>query len=62
MGKFILEEFGLNNDKIIQTSKLESFLINVSNQYYTTVQYHNSIHGVDVTQTICLFFLNSNIE
>ena len=62
MGKFILEEFGLNNDKIIQTSKLESFLINVSNQYYTTVQYHNSIHGADVTQTICLFFLNSNIE
>ena len=62
MGKLILEEFGLNNDKIIQTYKLESFLISVSNQYYTTVQYHNSIHGSDVTQTICLFFLNSNIE
>jgi hypothetical protein len=62
MGKYILEEFGLNNDKIIQTNKLESFLINISNQYYTTVQYHNSIHGADVTQTICLFFLNSNIE
>ena len=62
IGKAILEEFGLNNDKIIQTCKLESFLMSLRNQYISSVQYHNSIHGADVTQTISLFFLNSNIE
>jgi len=62
MGKVILEAHGLNNDKIISTKKLDKFLISVSNQYYISTLYHNSIHGADVTQTISLFFLNSNAE
>lgn len=61
MGKTILDAFGIN-DKMINTSKLDSFLVSVANSYYTTVLYHNSIHGADVTQTISLFFLNSNAE
>ena len=62
MGKVILEAHGLNNDKIISTKKLDKFLISVSNQYYISTLYHNSIHGADVTQTTSLFFLNSNAE
>ncbi len=42
--------------------KLESFLILVFNQYLTSTLYHNSLHGADITQTICLFFNNSNAE
>ena len=61
VGKTILESFGIN-DKMINTSKLDSFLTTVTNSYYTTTLYHNSIHGADVTQTITLFFLNSNAE
>ena len=61
MGKTILDAFGIN-DKMINTSKLDPFLISLSNSYYTSVLYHNSIHGADVTQTISLFFLNSNAE
>ena len=61
MGKTILDAFGIN-EKMINTAKLDPFLIAVSNSYYTTVPYHNSIHGADVTQTISLFFLNSNAE
>ena len=61
MGKTILESFGIN-DTMINTSKLDSFLISLSNSYYITTLYHNSIHGADVTQTITLFFLNSNAE
>ena len=61
IGKTILESFGIN-DTMINTSKLDSFLISLSNSYYITTLYHNSIHGADVTQTITLFFLNSNAE
>ena len=62
IGWVILETFGLKNDKIINVNKLEIFLNTISNQYLTTTLYHNNIHGADVTQTICLFFLNSNAE
>ena len=62
MGRVILETFGLKDDKIINVSKLETFLNTVSSQYLTTTLYHNNMHGADVTQTICLFFLNSNAE
>ena len=61
VGRTILESFGIN-DTMINTSKLDSFLISVSNSYYISTLYHNSIHGADVTQTITLFFLNSNAE
>ena len=62
MGRVILETFGLKDDKIINVSKLETFLNTVSSQYLTTTLYHNNMHGADVTQTISLFFLNSNAE
>jgi hypothetical protein len=62
IGKVILETFGLKNEKIMNVNKLENFLNTVSCQYISTTLYHNNIHGADVTQTICLFFLNSNAE
>ena len=62
MGKTILEAFGLVDDSIITTNKLEKFLYSITNQYLTTTLYHNSMHGADVTHTVCLFFLNSNAE
>ena len=62
MGRVILETFGLKDDKIINVSKLEGFLNTVSSQYLNTTLYHNNMHGADVTQTLCLFFLNRNAE
>ena len=62
MGRTILEAFGLKNDKIINVNKLDTFLNTVSGQYLNTTLYHNNMHGADVTQTICLYFLNSNAE
>ena len=62
MGKVILDAFGFNVDDIISTEKLEPFLISISNQYFPTTLYHNSLHGADVTQSVCLYFLNSNAE
>ena len=62
MGKTILESFGLLDNNIIETKKLDNFLYSITKQYHTTTLYHNSIHGTDVTQTISLFFLNSNAE
>ena len=62
IGRVILEAFGLKDDKIINVNKLDNFLNTVSSQYLMTTLYHNNMHGADVTQTICLFFLNSNAE
>ena len=62
IGRVILEAFGLKDDKIINVNKLDNFLNTVSSQYLITTLYHNNMHGADVTQTICLFFLNSNAE
>ena len=62
MGKVILDSFGLYSDEIISTDKLDPFLVSISNQYYKTTLYHNSMHGADVTQSLCLYFLNSNAE
>ena len=62
MGGVILETFGLKNDKIIKVNKLEAFLNSVSSQYLPTTLYHNNMHGADVCQSICLYFLNSNAE
>ena len=62
MGKTILEAFGLKEEKIINVNKLDTFLNIVSSQYLITTLYHNNMHGADVTQTLCLFFLNSNAE
>ena len=62
MGKVILDAFGLVSDEIISTKKLEPFLVSISNQYIETTLYHNSMHGADVTQSLCLYILNSNAE
>ena len=62
MGYVILDAFGLVVDEIISTEKLEPFLVSISNQYIESTLYHNSMHGSDVTQSICLYFLNSNAE
>ena len=62
MGKVILDAFGLDVDEIISTKKLEPFLNSISNQYIETTLYHNSMHGADVTHSVCLYFLNSNAE
>jgi hypothetical protein len=62
MGKVIIDAFGLYTDDIISTSKLDPFLVSISNQYYHSTLYHNSLHGADVTQSVALYFLNSNAE
>ena len=62
MGRVILDGFGLINDKIISIEKLDPFLVTVNSQYIEKTIYHNSIHGADVTQSLSLYFLNSNAE
>ena len=62
MGRVMLDYFGLINDKIIAVNKLDNFLVSVTDQYLTTTLYHNSMHGADITQSICLYFINSNAE
>jgi hypothetical protein len=62
MGYIILKTLGLFDSKIISTRKLNSFLYTVSNNYKETTLYHNSLHGADVTQSLCIFFLNTNAE
>jgi hypothetical protein len=62
MGRTMLDSFGLIDEKIMPIDKLDPFLYSVTKQYLTTTLYHNSLHGADITQTICLFFNNSNAE
>ena len=62
MGYTMLATLGLVDNKIISTKKLESFLKAVSDNYKITTLYHNSIHGADVTQTLLVFCLSSNLE
>ena len=57
-----MKTLGLIDNKIISVKKLNSFLFTVSDNYKQTTLYHNSLHGSDVTQSICCYFLNSNIE
>ena len=62
MGRTMLESFGLIDEEIMPVEKLDPFLISVTDQYLTSTLYHNSLHGADITATICLFFNNSNAE
>ena len=62
IAKTIFKSFNLLNEKIISLKKLDKFLFTLSNKYFENILYHNSIHGADVTQTLSLFFLNSNAE
>ena len=61
IGKTILDSFGIDN-QMINIAKLDSFLKTVSDSYISSVLYHNSLHGADVTQTVSLYFINSNAE
>jgi len=58
----ILKTLGLLEPNIISLSKLESFLYSVSDNYKETTLYHNSLHGADVTHTLCTYFINANVE
>ena len=62
LGRAILENLGLLDERILNTYKLENFLISVSNTYIPEALYHNSIHGSDVTHSVYSFFTHSNIE
>ena len=58
----ILKTLGLMDNRIITLSKLESFLRAINDNYKETTLYHNSLHGADVTQSLCVIFLNTNAE
>ena len=62
MGKTMLDSFGLIDEKIMPIYKIEPFLEAIASQYLQSTLYHNSLHGADITQTMCLFFNNSNAE
>ena len=58
----ILKTLGLLDKRIITLSKIESFLYSVNDNYKESTLYHNSLHGADVTQSLCVYFINSNAE
>ena len=58
----IIKTLGLLDRRIISLPKLESFLYSVNDNYKESTLYHNSLHGADVTQSLCVFFINSNAE
>ena len=62
IGRTILENLGLIDEEIINVSKLDKFLVSVSNQYKKDSLYHNSMHGSDVTQSVYTFFIHSSAE
>ena len=46
----------INNDKLIL------FLNEISSGYMREVEYHNDLHGADVTQMMYLFFKQGNLH
>ena len=46
----------INNDKLI------CFLNEISKGYRRDVEYHNDLHGADVTQMMYLFFKHGNLH
>ena len=62
VGRTILENLGLLDEDILNTSKLDQFLISVSNEYKQKTLYHNSMHGSDVTHSVYIFITHSNAE
>ena len=62
MGHIILKTLGLYESNIISLKRFDSFLYAVSDGYKETTLYHNSLHGADITQSLCIFFINSNAE
>ena len=62
IGRTILDNLGLLDEEILNISKLDNFLVSVSNQYKPGALYHNALHGSDVTLSVYLFFSHSNAE
>ena len=62
IGHVLLKTLGLIDSRIISISKLSSFLYTVSESYLETTLYHNALHGADVAQSLCIFFISSNAE
>ena len=62
IGHVLLKTLGLIDSRIISISKLSSFLYTVSESYLETTLYHNAMHGADVAQSLCIFFISSNAE
>ena len=58
----ILKILGLLDNRIIVLSKIESFLYAVSDNYRESSLYHNCLHGADVTQSLCIYFINTKAE
>ena len=62
IGHTLLKTLGLLDSRIISQKKLDSFLYTVSDSYKETTLYHNSLHGSDVAQSLCNYFIGSNAE
>ena len=62
MGHTLLKTLGLLDSRIISQKRLDSFLYTVSDSYKETTLYHNSLHGADVAQSLCIYFISSNAE
>ena len=58
----MLSILGLLDNRIMPLSKIESFLYSVSDNYKESTLYHNSLHGADVTQSLFVYFINTNAE
>jgi hypothetical protein len=58
----ILKVLGLLDSRIVILSKIESFLCTLSDNYKESTLYHNCLHGADVTQSLLLYFINSDAE
>ena len=62
IGHTLLKTLGLLDSRIISKNKLDSFLYTVSDSYKETTLYHNSLHGSDVAQSLCIYFISTNAE
>ena len=59
IGKEAIRSLDLNH--IIDTTRLESFLYDIKNQYLSTNPYHNERHGADVGQTASTYLKESEV-
>ena len=58
----ILKTLGLLDSRVISLKKLGSFLYSISDGYKESTLYHNALHGADVTQSLCSFIIQTNVE
>jgi hypothetical protein len=57
----ILSHFGFY-DYLVDGEKYKNFAYEINKCYSKGNPYHNSIHGVDVMQTLFVFFCNGNLD